>query len=359
MEAIELSSWAPAPVPNVVAEYLTCTRSSNAPPTIREHEILVRMKLIPLHSLDMIHCAGILQGPCSAGCEGVGIIERVGKEVKEYAPGDRVVVVAWPILGRADDVLDLSQRIALWQELVVCRSDYILPIPDGMSDIDAAQSFVNPMSAYAMLFDALQMRPGQTLVLSGASSHLGLCINRIANVTGIRVMNLIRTASQIEGLRQLGYQNLLVYDAQQPERMLDAIRTTANGEADAGIDMVAGKVTGYLLNVMKAFSTLILVGTSSWVGPDASDLLTAGRLIMEGKRIQGFSVNKCWAASRDRETKLRMFNRVCDLFCRRILFVPHPLLFPFSQVREAVVTAGDNANCLGGKVFLHPSAETQ
>lgn len=356
MEAITLSEgWAAAPVSDAVAQRLRWEMLPDAPEP-DDDQLLVRMKLIPIHPLDMLHCAGVLGGPPSAGCEGLGVIEKVGKSVKHFSAGQRVLVLAWPILGSPEGIFALHRRIPLWHEHVTCSAEHVLRIPEAVSDLDAAQAFLNPVSAYAMVRDVLCLDAAEWLILSGASSNLGRFVNAIGRLHGIRVLNLVRNPAQVKPLTEHGYAHVVAYDPADPRTAIEPILQRSEGGMHGGIDMVGGKVSGLMLDCLRPFKTLISVGSSSHRGADLSDLVTAGRLIMEGKRIEGFSVNKCWAASRTPERRLEVIQEVFSLFAARKLQGSPGTVFAFSDVRVAVERAGSDANSLAGKVFLSPSS---
>jgi len=203
------------------------------------------------------------------------------------------------------------------------------------------------------------MKEGQSLIISGSSSTLGLYINRFAKARGILVINLVRNEKQIPLCEGLGYEFTFVYDVEDQsswDGLIGKIMTVTHGGADAGIDMIGGKVPNIILNSMKPFTTMISVGTSSDSGIDITPLITTGRLLMEGKRIQGFSVNKCWSAQTPREKIVNIFNECCRFFYRDdgIVHCPVGKFFYFSQITEAVFYSGGHTNSFGGKALISP-----
>lgn len=352
MEVISLpDGWAPAPVSALVADRLRVVAAPESPRPA-DGQVLVRMQLSPVHPLDLIHCAGLVGGPRSSGCEGLGVIEHVGGGVTGLAVGDRVLVLAWPVLGSAREILDAGARISLWREHLLCSPDHVLRVPAGISNSDAAQLFINPVSAFGMTCDVLDLKEGEWLALSGASSNLGSYVNMLSAARGFMVVNIVRDAAQVEPLTRQGYRNLVVYDEANPAEAMGAVMRLTGGGAHGAIDTVGGKVSGLLLDCLLPFKTLISVGTSAGCGMDLRDVVTGGRLIMEGKVIQGFSVNKSWAASRTRERKLEVFAQVCDLFRRGALRGKVDRVIPFRDVREAVLRAGAAGSHVAGKVLL-------
>ena len=99
-------------------------------------EVLVRIRLSPVHPTDL----HVLRGrfgrqpapPPSPGVECVGMVEALGPNVAGPAPGTRVVLVnVW----------------GTWREQIAIAAERVVPVPDSVSDEDAAQAIVNPVTA--------------------------------------------------------------------------------------------------------------------------------------------------------------------------------------------------------------------
>ena len=99
------------------------------------NEVLVRMRLAPINPSDL----HVLRGrfgrqpplPASPGLEGMGTVEAIGRDVHGLSPGTRVVLLDVP---------------GTWRALIVAPADRVVPIPHGVSDEDAAQALVNPVT---------------------------------------------------------------------------------------------------------------------------------------------------------------------------------------------------------------------
>jgi len=329
---------------------------------LQDHQVLVQMQLIPIQNCDILQCSGILGGPPSAGSEGLATVIRVGEKVTKYRENDRVLVVAWPVFDH-EQVMKPESRISLWSSYVICTEDYLFPLPDTVDDLDGSQMFICPLTAYGMIFDALNMKQDQYLIISGSSSTLGFYINRFAQTRGINVINLVRTENQIGPLKELGYENMFVYNTEDTtswDPLIGNIMELTRGGADGGIDMIGGKVPNLILNSMKPFTKMISVGTSSNQGIDISSLITTGRLIVEGKSIEGFSVNSCWVAKSSKEKILQCFAECCEYFNKDKDTV-HCILgniYTFSNIKEAMLYLRSHSNLFGGKVFISPNEST-
>lgn len=85
--------------------------------------------------------------PAIPGLEGVGEVEGVGEGVDMLAPGRRVV----PLL----------LAPGTWAERIVVPAGQLVPVPDEVGDEAACQLVVNPLTAWVMLVEELDVRAGE------------------------------------------------------------------------------------------------------------------------------------------------------------------------------------------------------
>src|SRR5262249_43499921 len=125
-------------------------------------EILVRVRLSPVHPSDL----HIMRGrfgrqptlPASPGIECVGVVEALGSGVAGPAPGTRAVLLSVGGSGR---------------ELIVSPAAGVIPVPADLSDDDAAQAWVNPVTAWVMTMVEHDLKPGDWLAQTAAGSTVG------------------------------------------------------------------------------------------------------------------------------------------------------------------------------------------
>jgi len=96
--------------------------------------------------------------PASPCIECVGVVEALGSDVAGPAPGTRVVLLnVW----------------GSWRELIVSPAERVIPVPGDLSDEDAAQALVNPVTAWVMTMVEHDLKPGDWLVQTAAGSTVG------------------------------------------------------------------------------------------------------------------------------------------------------------------------------------------
>ena len=129
--------------------------------------------------------------PATPGFEGVGVVEATGGGLLGWLrKGKRVAVI--------------NDRIGNWAEYTVTKARQVVPVPDDLSDEQAATFFVNPATAIIMTRDVLRVPPGEWLLQSAAGGELGKMVIRLGKKYGFRTLNVVRRREQVEELKELG-----------------------------------------------------------------------------------------------------------------------------------------------------------
>ena len=140
-----------------------------------------------------------------------------------FVPGYDVVCTILAVGPGADPAL-IGMRVAAalktggWATHLLVAADEIVPVPAGVAAIDAETVIVNGVTAWQMLYRKARARPGQTILVLGASGGVGTTLAQLAVHDGIRV---IGTASprHHEALRAMGVEPIDYEDTDIPARV--------------------------------------------------------------------------------------------------------------------------------------------
>ncbi|HXD87409.1 MAG TPA: zinc-dependent alcohol dehydrogenase family protein [Urbifossiella sp.] len=305
-----------------------------AQPVPGRGEVLVRMIASPINPSDVMFVEGrytmAAQLPATPGFEGVGIVERSGGGILgRLRRGKRVAVIH-------------DQR-GSWAEYTVTKSRLVVPVPEAIPDEQAAAFFVNPATAIAMTRDVLRIPPGEWLLQSAAGGELGKMIIRLGQRFGFRTMNVVRRREQVEELKKLGADQVLV-EADGPVDEQVKRLTNGNGVRFA-IDPVGGATGSGVIASLGAGGRCLLYGSLT----DEPLSVHPRRLISAAIRIEGFWLGQ-WAKQQSIPRMLRLFKQVRGMMTDGTLTSHIAAKYPLSQVREAVAHAV--APGKGGKVIL-------
>jgi NADPH:quinone reductase-like Zn-dependent oxidoreductase len=214
-----------------------------------------------------------VQFPVVPGWDVSGVVEAVGIDVPEWAPGDEVISYArtdWVHGGTMAEYVALPARL-------------LAPKPASVDWDRAAALPLAGLTAYQVL-GRLEVAAGDTVLVHNASGGVGGYAVQLAAARGARVIGTASEANH-EYLRGLGAEPVAYGDG-LPER----VRELAPDGVDVVVDLVGG-VVEQTLAVLKDGGRHASVaddaveahgGTWMWVRPSAEDLTELGRLVDRG-----------------------------------------------------------------------------
>lgn len=161
-------------------------------------EVQIHVKALGLNRAEALQRAGTYIEtpvlPAGLGLEAAGIVERVGEGVNGILPGDAVSVVPpvsmvrWPAYG----------------ELVTYPAELVIKHPPSLSFEEAAAVWMQYLTAYGALIDIADLRAGDFVVITAASSSVGLAAIQIANMVGATPIAVTRTSGKKQALVEAG-----------------------------------------------------------------------------------------------------------------------------------------------------------
>src|SRR5580692_9787355 len=141
-------------------EALTCIELPAEEP--RAGQLRVRVHAAGVGSTDLMLLAGKYRYapkiPVVPGYEIAGTVDAIGPGVTGFAVGQRVAALT--VYGG-------------FAELLIREAEHFLPIPDGVSDRDAAAVILNYVTAWQMIHRAVRVRSGETALVTGAAGGVG------------------------------------------------------------------------------------------------------------------------------------------------------------------------------------------
>ncbi|MGA5771566.1 alcohol dehydrogenase catalytic domain-containing protein [Streptomyces pseudogriseolus] len=216
-------------------------------------EVLVRLRVRPVHPGDLIAVEGGLPGlpdqdsqPRAPGVEGMGVVEEAGADVRAPLVGRRVA--AFPAPGT-------------WAEYVVVPAERAVPVPDEVGDDTAALMLVNPLTLVMLHRAVEQALDGHDgpVVQTAAGSSVGRLVSAHAERHGLPLVNLVRGAAGARKVREMfpGQPVIVTSDADWQDQVR---RATGGGGARAVLDCVGGSLTRDLVGLLGDGGTLISYG---------------------------------------------------------------------------------------------------
>src|SRR4029079_4853118 len=156
------------------------------------------------------------------GREAAGEVVAVGPAVTKFKPGDRVIGVTHPedpdSVETARGLGNLSRNLAIpghqamgsYAQYLVRDEGMWLPLPDGVDWEQAGVALWPCSSSHRVVRDRLKVRPGDNVLIIGASGGMGQATLQLAKLAGGRVIATTRHQSKVAGLREAGADAVVV-----------------------------------------------------------------------------------------------------------------------------------------------------
>lgn len=220
------------------SEVLVC---APAPPVSPEPAgVVVRMLTSPINPSDLVSVSGAYASrislPFIPGFEGVGVIDAMGAEVTGLRLGQRVLP-----LGSAGG----------WQSCKALPAAWCVPVPDDLSDDQAATAYVNPLTARLML-RTMAAAQGARIGVNAANSAIGRLLLRLLHAKGIRALAIVRSPQARSRLDGEPVSEILLEGEPLPP-------------LDGGFDAVGGDSGSVLAQAIKPGGLLLHYGLLSGI----------------------------------------------------------------------------------------------
>lgn len=214
-------------------------------PTPAPGEIRIRVRAAGVNRPDIVQRLGHYPAPPGAsdilGLEVAGEVDAVGEDVTRWRVGDRVCA----LLGGGG-----------YADYAVVDARHALPVPDGLDYVQAAALPETAFTVFANVFEGGGLKAGETLLIHGATSGIGVMAIQMAKAAGAGVIATSRGAAKAEAARNLGADVSL--DATDGD-LAPAIK--AEGGADVVLDMVGAAYAELNLNALKPGGRWVVIAT--------------------------------------------------------------------------------------------------
>lgn len=227
-------------------------------PEVPEGWVRVKVKAASLNMHDLWTLRGVgikaEKFPMILGCDGAGVLDD-GTDVVLHsvinAPG-------W----QGDDTLDPKRSLltevhqGAFADYITVPARNVLPKPAGLSFTEAATMGTAWLTAYRMLFVKSGLRPGQTMLVQGASGGVSTALIQLGTAAGFRVWVTGRSEEKRALAERLGAHQTFESGARLPERV------------DAVFETVGKATWSHSVKSLKPGGIIVVSGSTS--GPDAN-----------------------------------------------------------------------------------------
>jgi len=268
MRAVEITRFGP---PEVLCE------TQRPDPVPASGELLIAVQASGINRPDVLQRKGMY--PMPAGVSDLPGLEVAGT-VAAGAPQD--LAAAGLALGDAVCALVAGGGYA---ELCVAPAGQCLPAPKGLNMLEAASLPETFFTVWQNVFSIARLQPGETLLVQGGSSGIGVTAIQLAKALGSRVIVTAGSDDKCAACLALGADHAINYRTQ--DFVAETKRLTAGRGADVVLDMVAGEYVGREIECLAEDGRLAIIavqgGTVSQI--DAG-LVLRKRLTITGSTLR-------------------------------------------------------------------------
>lgn len=241
-------------------------------------EVLVKVEAAALNFPDTLMPQGKYQyagkPPFSPGMECAGTVAALGEGVSGVAVGDRVAVHPW---------------VGCFAEYVVSPVDWLFPLPDGMDWETAAAFCLTYGTMRHALVDRGELKPGENLLVLGASGGTGMAVIEGGKALGARVIAAASSEEKLAACKAKGADVLINY-SDGPELRHQVKEVTDGRGADVIFDSVGGEFSQQAIRSINWGGRMLVIGFAAGGIPQLpANHILIKQIELVGVAYQGFS----------------------------------------------------------------------
>jgi mitochondrial enoyl-[acyl-carrier protein] reductase / trans-2-enoyl-CoA reductase len=300
-------------------------------PTPAADEAVVKMRAAPINPADLNQIEGKYpvraELPATPGFEGAGMVVELGERVNGLTSGALVI---------------LPHNVGTWRDAVAVKAEELVVVPDGIETAQAAMLKINPLTAWRLLHDYVDLQKGDWLIQNAANSAAGRDVIQIAHELGYKTVNVVRRAELVDELHAEGGDVVLV----DGENLREEVKSATGGASiRLGLNSVGGDSALRLANCLAPGGTLVSFGAMS-LQPLK---IPTGLLIFKDLRFRGIWINK-WYDNATPAERMETFRPLFDMAARGLLKTKIEKAYPLREVKTAVAHAAQGKR--SGKIIF-------
>lgn len=290
--------------------------------------VVIEVRARPIQPADLAFVQGRYrirpQFPQIAGLEGAGVV-AAAPPGSEFTPGSRVAF-RWP---------------GAWADFVAVPPSRLVRVPADMSDDDACQISLNPLTAFALLHEA-RIPANAGLIVTAATSTVSNIVAAIARVRGIRTVGVVRGDAASARARCSTDRVVSADDPNVADSIVDAL----GGSQAAGLlDSVGGSLIERIFPALATGSRIIAYGVQS-AEPAA---VTNAMLIYSNLTWAGFGIDR-WIESMPAPALEQAYAELWNAIRNGSIQLPVSSTYPLGSFERAITANAERGR--RGKVLL-------
>ncbi|MFN7923346.1 MAG: quinone oxidoreductase [Bryobacteraceae bacterium] len=221
-------------------------------------QALVRISHSGVNFIDIYFRTGLYkaEAPFSIGMEAAGVVEAIGPDVYEVAPGDRVAY---------------AMQRGSYAQYAVVPAWQLVKVPHAVSSDQAAAAMLQGMTAHYLTHSTFPLKSGDTCLVHAAAGGAGMLIVQMARMRGAHVIGTTSTEEKAERAREAGCNEVILYTEKPFDE--EVKRITAGKGVDVVYDSVGASTFQQSLNSLRQRGLMVSFGNASGAVPAVEPLL--------------------------------------------------------------------------------------
>lgn len=237
----------------------------------KDNEVRIRISAVGVNPVDTYIRSGnyatLPKLPYTPGNDAAGVVDAVGKDVKRLAPGQRVFVAA-----------ALAKRnTGSYAQYTVCDAAAVVPLPESISFAEGAGLGTTGLAAAYALFSRGQLRPGETVLVHGASGGVGSLAVQLARKAGARVFGTAGSQEGLQMLESIGAHEVFDHSKEGYEEKIIAV---SSGGPQLIVEMVANINLNKDLAMLARHGRVVVVGNRGSLDFNPRDLMNKDAAVL-------------------------------------------------------------------------------
>ncbi len=242
-------------------------------------EVLVAVRAIGVNPYETYIRAGtyvrVPSLPWTPGHDAAGVVEKVGSGVTRVRPGDRVYTI--------------GTETGAYAEKTITTELQLVKLPERTTFAQGAALYVPYATAWVALFDKAHLRPGETVLVHGASGGVGVAAIQLARAAGATVIGTAGTPEGERVVREEGAHHAL--DHRSKDHLARAAELAGGRGIDIIIEMLANENLNADLEALAPRGRVVVVGSRGKVEIDARHAMTRDASIL-GMSLNNLSLEE-------------------------------------------------------------------
>jgi NADPH:quinone reductase len=250
-----------------------------ATPEPKPNEALVKIEAIGVNFIDVYHREGRykLPIPFTPGSEMAGVVQKVGSDVKDFKPGDRVAQTG---------------VVGTYAEYQCVPADRLVKIPDHVDFKTAAAVMLQGGTMHYLMRSTYPLKAGETALVHAAAGGMGLLLTQFGKKIGARIIGTAGSDQKIKMAKEAGADEVINYSTQ--DFVAEVKRITGGKGVDVVYDGVGKSTFEGSLNCLRPRGYMVLFGGASGAVPpfDPLTLTAKGSLFLTRPSLNAYTVTR-------------------------------------------------------------------